>query len=125
MASIVLYGIENCDQVRRTRQWLKSRGIEYRFHDFRRDGLTAALLSDWLSHVPWDALLNRRGMTWRKLSEEERARIIDQSAASQLMLAQPSVIKRPVLKVGDHLLVGFSEPVYLATLVDVPKTPAS
>lgn len=122
MSEIVLYGIENCDQVRRARQWLKAEKVEYRFHDFRRDGLNEQLLSNWLSHVPWDALLNRRGMTWRKLSEAERHRIVDQASAVELMIAQPAVIKRPVFQTRDHLLVGFSEAVFRTTLDELQRS---
>lgn len=116
MTDIVLYGIENCDQVRKARHWLKAAQVEYRFHDFRRDGLSGELLARWLSHVPWDALLNRRGMTWRKLGESERQRIVDQASAVELMITHPAVIKRPVLQTRDHLLVGFSETVFKSTL---------
>ncbi len=122
MSDIVLYGIENCDQVRKSRQWLRAQHIEYRFHDFRRDGLGNELLANWLSHVPWDALLNRRGMTWRKMSETERLRIVDQASAIELMIAMPSVIKRPVLQTRDHLLVGFSETVFKATIEELQRT---
>ena len=121
MSGIVLYGIENCDQVRKSRQWLKANNIEYRFHDFRRDGLTIDLLSNWLSHVPWDALLNRRGMTWRKLPEAERHAIVDQASAIELMIAMPTVIKRPVMQTRDHLLVGFSETVFQATIDELQR----
>ena len=121
MADIVLYGIENCDQVRKSRQWLKAQQVEYRFHDFRRDGLTTELLSNWLSHVPWDALLNKRGMTWRKMPEADRLRIVDQASAIELMIALPTVIKRPVLQTTDHLLVGFSETVFKATIDELHR----
>jgi arsenate reductase (glutaredoxin) len=119
---IVLYGIENCDQVRKSRQWLKAQHIDYRFHDFRRDGLGVELLANWLSHVPWDALLNRRGTTWRKLAETDRQRIVDQASAIELMIEMPAVIKRPVLQTRDHLLVGFSEIVFKATLDELQRT---
>jgi Spx/MgsR family transcriptional regulator len=112
MTDIVVYGIDSCDQVRKARQWLRQRGIEHRFHDFRRDGLGAERLSRWLSHVPWDALVNRRGLTWRKLDPVQRASVVDQASAIELMLREPTVIKRPVLEAGDRLLVGFSEPIY-------------
>lgn len=121
MTQVVLYGIENCDQVRRARAWLKAEGVTYHFHDFRRDGLDAVLLADWLSHVPWDALLNRRGMTWRKLDEQTRQRIVDQSSAVELMIASPAVIKRPVLQTREHLLVGFSEAVFRSTLDELKR----
>ena len=112
MSEIVLHGIENCDQVRKARAWLRQHGVTYRFHDFRRDGLTRAMLKGWLSHVPWDSLLNRRGLTWRRLEPAERQSIVDQASAVDLMLREPTVIKRPVLQSGQRLLVGFSEVLY-------------
>lgn len=113
---IVVHGIENCDQVRKARAWLKAHGVDYRFHDFRRDGLTAQMLGDWLAHVPWDALLNRRGLTWRRLDAAQRGSIVDQASAIELMLREPTIIKRPVLQAGESLLVGFSEPLYVSLL---------
>jgi arsenate reductase len=105
----VLFGIDTCDQVRRARQWLRAQGVEARFHDFRRDGLERAQLERWLSHVPWDALLNRRGLTWRRLDVEQRQRVVDQASAVDAMLAEPTLVKRPVLETGERLLIGFSE----------------
>jgi arsenate reductase (glutaredoxin) len=117
----VLYGIENCDQVRKAKHWLKAQTIAFRFHDFRSDGLSENLLAGWITHVPWDALLNKRGLTWRKLEEERRHRIVDQSSAVELMMELPTVIKRPVLQVGNHLLVGFSEPVLKSTFEQIKR----
>ncbi len=108
----IVYGVDTCDTVRRARQWLRQHGIEHRFHDFRRDGLAPEQLERWLTRVPWDALVNRRGLSWRRLDAARRAAIVDQPSAVELMLAEPTVIKRPVIEVGDRLLVGFSEPVY-------------
>lgn len=114
--NITLYGIANCDQVRKARKFLSQRDVAYRFHDFRKDGLTRETLAGWCTHVPWDALLNRRGKTWRQMSESQRAAITDQGSALDAMLAEPTLIKRPVLTTGKHVLVGFSEAVYLRTL---------
>jgi len=113
-APITVFGIQNCDQVRRARAWLQAAGRPYRFHDFRVDGLQPELLAGWLRHVPWDSLLNRRGTTWRKLDESRRAAVTDQLSASELMLAEPTLVKRPVLQQGQKTLVGFSEPLYSA-----------
>ena len=110
----VVYGIENCDQVRKARSWLRAHAIEARFHDFRRDGLSADMLERWLAHLPWDALLNRRGQAWRKLDLQQRACVVDKASAVEAMLAEPTLVKRPVVEVGEHLLVGFSEPSYRA-----------
>lgn len=110
-----VYGIENCDQVRRARAWLRDHAIEYSFHDYRKHGLEAALLERWLRHLPWDGLLNRRGLAWRKLSAQDKARIVDKASAMEAMLAEPLLIKRPVIEAGDRLLVGFSDVVLNST----------
>ncbi len=112
MGEVVVFGIENCDQVRKARAWLRAHGIAFRFHDFRKDGLDAQRLSGWLGRVPWDSLLNRRGLAWRKLDPQRRAAITDQASAAELMLADPTLVKRPVLQAGDRIIVGFSEPLY-------------
>jgi arsenate reductase len=114
---IGLYGIETCDQVRKARQWLKIHGVAFRYHDFRREGVSADLLAGWFGRVPWDALVNRKGLTWRRLGPSRRAAVTDQASATELMLAEPTVIKRPVLQANDRLMVGFSQAVY-ASLLD-------
>jgi Spx/MgsR family transcriptional regulator len=111
-APIVVHGIETCDQVRKARRWLRERGIAHRFHDFRRDGVTAAMLAAWASHVPWDSLLNRRGLAWRALSAPARAAIVDLPSAVEAMVAEPTLIKRPVVIAGDDVLVGFNPSLY-------------
>jgi arsenate reductase len=108
----VVYGIDTCDQVRKARAWLRAQGVAFRFHDFRADGLDEALLARWMGHLPWDALLNRRGLSWRQLDAQRKASVVDQSSAAELMLANPTLIKRPVLEAGDRIVVGFSEPIY-------------
>jgi arsenate reductase len=109
---VLLYGISNCDQVRAARAWLKTNGQEPEFIDFRRHGLDPATLDRWLTHLPWDSLLNRRGMTWRQLDQSQRHQVVDQHSASELMLAHPLLVKRPVLEFGEKISVGFSEPLY-------------
>ncbi|MCS6765324.1 MAG: ArsC family reductase [Candidatus Protistobacter heckmanni] len=116
MAEIVVHGIPNCDTVKRARTWLESQGVAYRFHDFRKDGITADMIKGWLQKVPRDVLINRKGTTWRKLPENVQAAAESESDAVALMLAQPSVIKRPVLAAGDALLVGFDPDRYADTL---------
>ena len=111
-AEPVIYGIANCDQVRKARAWLSAAGISYRFHDYRLAGLEAERIAFWLQRLPWDALLNRRGTTWRKLDERVRLAVTDQLSAQALMLAEPRLIKRPVLACGDRILLGFSEALY-------------
>ncbi|TNE83677.1 MAG: ArsC family reductase [Gammaproteobacteria bacterium] len=102
-----LFGIKNCDTVKKARKWLDDNGITYDFHDFKKDGLDDALLAHWEQTVGWELLLNRRGTTWRKLPEDVRDNISAQSA-HQLMLDNPSIIKRPVAEQGDSVSVGFS-----------------
>jgi len=104
----VLYGISNCDQVRKARLWLSEAGVSYRFHDFRLSGLDPNRLDAWLQRLPWDALLNRRGTTWRTLDPARRDPVTDASSAARLMLEDPRLIKRPVLESGSDLLIGFS-----------------
>ena len=125
MLETTLYGIENCDQVRRARHWLRQHGVSARFHDFRRDGLSRQMLERWLTHLPWDALLNRRGLAWRKLPPDRRAQVVDQASAIDALLADPTLVKRPVLEAGDRLLVGFSEPAYENTFVTRPDDPSA
>ncbi len=103
-----LFGIANCDTVRRARAWLAAQGIEHDFHDFKKAGLDAALIDGWLVDVPWPQLLNRRGTTWRKLDAAEQDGAVDAASAKALMLAHASVVKRPVVRWGDgRVTVGF------------------
>ncbi|MEJ2060125.1 MAG: ArsC family reductase [Gammaproteobacteria bacterium] len=108
---ITLYGIKNCDTVKKTRRWLEAHGVDYRFHDFRADGLEQKQLQRWADQVGWETLLNRRGTTWRQLPETERADL-DAARATKLMLKHPTLIKRPVLEDGDDVSVGFAEKNY-------------
>ena len=108
---MTLYGIKNCDTVRRARQWLNARAVPYGFHDLRGDGLDAAELERWAAIVGWESLLNRRGTTWRRLTDEQRSDM-DYAKALALMLTEPTLIKRPVLVHGKTIHVGFSESDY-------------
>jgi len=111
-----VFGIPNCDTVKKARNWLSDQGIDYRFHDFRKDGLEAAQLRGWVKRLGWEVLLNTRGTSWRKLPENER-QCDNADRAIALMLATPSLIKRPVIEHGAHLTVGFTETV-CKTLTD-------
>ncbi len=106
-----LYGIKNCDTVKKARKWLEAAGIEYRFHDFRADGLEREQLDAWNRAVGWETLLNRRGTTWRQLPEAVKTGI-DEARALDLMMEQPTLIKRPVLEHGGEFRVGFKEADY-------------
>ena len=103
---LTLYGIKNCDTVKKARLWLEAQSIAYRFHDFRKDGLDLGQLERWEAELGWEALLNKRGTSWRKLEEGQREGV-DRAKALMLMLAQPSLIKRPVLETGTKTLIGF------------------
>ena len=110
--AVTLYGIPNCDTVKKARTWLEKNGIEYSFHDFKKAGLTSDLVSGWLKHVEWDVLVNRKGTTWRGLPDERKAAVTDGESATALMLESSSVIKRPVLDCHGTVHVGFSDASY-------------
>ncbi len=120
-----LYGIKNCDTVKKARNWLDQNGIVYRFHDFRTDGLTPDLLQHFAEHLDWSKLLNRSSTSWRQLSAEQQSDLTLEKAM-QLMLITPTLIKRPILDAGDQLILGFSakEGGYGASLLktDAEKT---
>ena len=105
-----LYGIPNCDTVKKARTWLADNGQEFAFHDFKKQGLDRATVAHWLEELDWETLVNRKGTTWRKLDAALQARVTDAQAARALMLEQPSVIKRPVVEWDDgRITVGFDE----------------
>jgi arsenate reductase (glutaredoxin) len=112
---ITLYGIPNCDTVKKARRWLDEQGLAYTFHDFKKQGVPQARLDRWMDTVGAARLVNRQGTTWRKLDAAAQAAAASDDGARALMLAQPSVIKRPVVEAGDRVLVGFDESAY-ATL---------
>lgn len=109
--TVTVYGISNCDTIRKARKWLDDHGIEYAFHDYRKDGLDPSQLDDWCDELGIDALLNRRGTTWRRLPEEQRSGIT-RARARQVMLDNPAIIKRPLLDTGKRRVVGFSPAQY-------------
>ncbi len=104
----ILYGIPHCDTVKRAREWMTGQGVAYAFHDFRKSGVPPARLDAWLAAAGWERLLNRKGTTWRSLDEATRAGVVDAPSARAVMLAQPSVIKRPVVEwSAGPITVGF------------------
>lgn len=110
---LTMYGIKNCDTIKKARRWLEVHQIEYRFHDYRADGLERAQLDTFIAELGWQALLNTRGTTWRKLDESLRNSIDNADAAAALMLEMPAIIKRPLLCApGRPMLLGFSESSY-------------
>ncbi|MBS0219425.1 MAG: ArsC family reductase [Proteobacteria bacterium] len=109
--SAIIYGIKNCDTMKKARAWLEAEGIDYRFHDYKTQSLERARLEGWVKAVGWETLLNRAGTTFRKLSDADKKDITEKKAIN-LMLDQPSMIKRPVLEFGNRLLVGFKPASY-------------
>ena len=105
--TIRLYGIPNCDTVRKARAHLAQIGVSHAFHDYRKDGVPAADLARWIERLGWEALVNRRGPTWRKLGDTVQASVVDGPSALAVMVANPSVIRRPVVVEGDTLVVGY------------------
>ena len=110
-----VYGIKNCDTMKKAMNWLDENGIAYEFIDYKKAGVAAAGLPDWNKRAGWETLLNRRGLMWKKLSEAERT-AVDEAKALQLMAQYPALIKRPVLDTGKQLLVGFSPENYAEKL---------
>jgi len=113
--SLHLYGISNCDTVKKARAWLDERGSQYAFHDYKKEGADPAKLEHWSDAAGWEALLNRRGTTFRALSDDDKADI-DRGKAIGLMQAHPSLIKRPVVEHPGGVLVGFDAAEWLAVL---------
>ena len=112
----IIYGIRNCDTMKKARAWLDSHGVEYTFHDYKSVGIERAKLERWAKKVGWETLLNRAGMTFRKLPEKDRNGVTEAKAIA-LMLKQPSMIKRPVLELdGGKMLVGFRPEQYREAL---------
>lgn len=110
-----LYGIRNCDTVKKARGWLEAQGLAYAFHDYKAAGVPAERLRGWVGRLGWERLLNRQGTTFRKLAEADKADL-DAGRAVSLMLAHPSTIRRPVLESGDRLLVGFDPAAWAGAL---------
>ena len=118
-----IYGIKNCDTMKKAFAWLDGAGVAYDFHDYKKSGIDPATLTRWCAQLGWEALVNKRGTTWRKLTPKQQA-IDTQSAAVQLMQEFPSLIRRPVLETaGGQLLVGFDPALYasLATPAGAPE----
>ncbi|GAC1629395.1 MAG: ArsC family reductase [Bradyrhizobium sp.] len=111
MSPITIYGIKNCDTMKKARAWLDGHGVAYDFHDYKAAGIAKEKLKAWSDQVGWETLLNRAGTTFRKLPEAEKEDLNERKALA-LMLAQPSMIKRPVLELADKLLVGFKRDIY-------------
>lgn len=109
--SITIYGIKNCDTMAKARGWLDRQGVKYKFHDYKETGIDRAHLEQWVKDVGWETLLNRAGTTFRKLPDAQKTGL-NESKAISLMMAQPAMIKRPVLDLGKRRIVGFKPEVY-------------
>lgn len=112
-----VYGIPNCDTVKKAIGWLKEHGVDYRFHDFKKEGITDRKLKAWSDYFGWEKLVNKAGTTWKNLSDDEKAAITTEAAAIKLMMEQNSVIRRPVIEVGKKKLIRFNEQEYVETLL--------
>ncbi|MFV1998379.1 MAG: ArsC family reductase [Acidiferrobacterales bacterium] len=112
---ITVYGIKNCDTVKKACRWLDAKGLEYELHDFRIDGITKDQVTSWARTLGWEALLNRRSTTWRNLGAKEKSALTESKAIS-LMVKNPTLIKRPVVNIGKRYLLGFSEEIFLMKL---------
>lgn len=110
-----LYGISNCNTVKKAKDWLQENNIEFQFHDYRKQGLTAELLESFESVLGWEKLLNKQSTSWRKLTDDQKVNISKQTAL-QFMLETPTLIKRPVLDTGEKMIIGFKADNYLKEL---------
>jgi len=113
---MTVYGIPNCDTVKKSLDWLKKNKIDYEFYDYKKSRITKAKLEAWSKKVGWEVLVNKKGTTWRKLTPEEQKKVTNQSAAIKVMMENNSIIKRPVVEAGEKLLVGFNETDFIKQL---------
>ncbi|SER98843.1 Spx/MgsR family RNA polymerase-binding regulatory protein [Pedobacter rhizosphaerae] len=114
---MTVYGIPNCNTVKKALDWLKENQITYEFHDFKKKGITAEKLNEWSARFGWETVLNRKGLTWKKLSKEEQAAIQTQEAAVNYLINNTSAIKRPIIEKNDQaILIGFDDDNYAKTL---------
>jgi arsenate reductase len=107
-----IYGITNCNTVKKSIDWLIQNDVEYHFHDYKKKGITKEKLKEWTKVVGWEKLVNKKGTSWRSLSPEQQAKVADENSAIELMLEKPSVIKRPIIEADGKLIVGFEEEEY-------------
>ena len=119
--AITIYGIKNCDTMKKARAWLDSHGVAYNFHDYKSEGIAKDTLKSWSDELGWENLLNRAGTTFRKLPDAEKKDLNERKALS-LMLAQPSMIKRPLLDISGKLLIGFNPEIYARQLASTGRS---
>jgi Spx/MgsR family transcriptional regulator len=116
LKTIVVYGIPNCDTIKKALSWMKENKVAVTFHDYKKEGITKQKLLAWCKMVGWETLLNKKSATWRGLPAEQQAKVTNQTAAIQVMVENTSIIKRPVVEFGKKLLVGFDENIFNTTL---------
>ena len=116
MAKVTIYGIPNCDYIKKTIDWYNKHKIEFEFHNYKKAGIEEAKLNSWCEQVGWEILLNKKGTTWKKVADEFADKKMTAKMAIKLMLEYNSMIKRPVIETGKQIIVGFDENVLLATL---------
>ncbi len=114
-----VYGIKNCNTVKKATDWLDDHGIAYTFHDFKKEGVSADKLTAWEKQLGWEPLVNKRGTTWRKLAPEEQQAVVDADSANALMQSHTSVIKRPVIESPNGIILGFDEQEYRSKLTSL------
>lgn len=111
-----VYGIPNCNTVKKSINWLKGNNLQFEFHDYKKKGITPEKLEEWVKQVGWEKLVNKKGTTWRGLPGEQQQKITNKKAAIELMIEKPSIIKRPVIENDGKLVVGFDEEEYQTTI---------
>ena len=109
MPTITVYGIPNCDTIKKTLEWYKKKNIQVEFHDYKKSGITKAKLAQWSKEVGWQLLLNKKSTTWRSLTLEEQQKVNNEKMALQLMIEYPTIIKRPVIEMNNKIIVGYNE----------------
>jgi arsenate reductase (glutaredoxin) len=109
MEKVMVYGIPNCDTTKKALNLLKKKGITFSFHDYKQEGINKAKLETWCKKLGWETIFNKRSTTWRELSDAEQKKVIDQTSAIKMMMEHNSIIKRPVIEIGEKLIAGFNE----------------
>ncbi|MBC8212015.1 MAG: ArsC family reductase [Gammaproteobacteria bacterium] len=115
-AGLMMYGIRNCDTIKKARAWLDQHAIHYQFHDYKKHGIDHDQLQRWVSELGWEQLINKRGTSWRKLDQQQQS-VMDDSLAVKVMMQNPSIIRRPLLVVGEQKILGFNEKTYAQELL--------
>lgn len=113
-----VYGIKNCNTVKKAFDWLKANDLEYNFHDYKKEPVTLAKLQAWEKLTPWETLVNKKGTTWKKLSAEEQSSVVDANSANIVLMQNNSMIKRPIIEVNNTIVLGFDEDLYIQIIKD-------